>query len=189
MTARRRTAAVLAVLGAALAACTESGAAPKRVATEPEMTADQVMYGVNHVMTQNGVRTAVLVSDSAYVQMDSGLLDLLGVSLTFFNEQGQERGKLTSRTGEYDRRTGAMTSRGDVVLVLTGPKPRTIRGEELHFDLQADRIWSEKPVVMTEGEVTVQGSTLESDLQFRNVKLGQGSTSGVPLKGSEGITF
>jgi LPS export ABC transporter protein LptC len=180
---------LLPALALALSGC-ETSTSPGRVADRTDLPADQVIQGVKNTLTRNGIREAELRGDSAYLYAGSGMLDLMGVELLFYDELGRERGRLVSETGEFDQVTGAMVARGDVVLTLYGEKEREITGEELNFNLTEDRIWSDKPVVLKEGDLTVAGEGLDADASFQNVKLRKGSTSNLPLSDDDvGITF
>jgi LPS export ABC transporter protein LptC len=180
---------VALLLGAAASGC-EAVTVPMRTTDRAELPADQVIHGLRNTLTNNGVREAELRADSAYLHAGSGALDLMNVELHFYDEQGRERGKLTSETGEYDQVTGGMVARGSVVLVLYGDQPREITGEELNFNLNQDRIWSDRAVVLKEGGVTVSGEGLDANASFTNVKLRNASTSDLPMSDSDvGITF
>lgn len=167
---RGKTIALLGAL-AALTACSEEPTVQTRKDPLAALHVDQVLYGLEHVMTTKGVRKAVLHADTALFRDADTQVDIRGVRLEFFNETtGAGSGTLTSKTGEYDMKTGAMISRGNAVLKIQGPQgQRTIESQELNYDLQADRIWSEKPTVMREGTRVVRGSRFESDTKFQNV--------------------
>lgn len=172
-----------------LAGCREEATMPTRKDTLAELNVDQVLYGTLHVITRKGVRKANLHADTAYFKDVDSRVDLRGMRLEFFNEQtGAVSGTLSSRTGEYDMRTGAMTARGKAVLKLEGAEgERTIESDELHYNVQDDRIWSSKPTVMREGGRTVRGTSFESDTKFQNVTVQNPRSSGVQT--GEGIRF
>ncbi|MDQ3555808.1 MAG: LPS export ABC transporter periplasmic protein LptC, partial [Gemmatimonadota bacterium] len=141
-------------------------------------------------MTRGGVREAVLRSDTAYFRESANEADLVGVKLDFFDENGAPSGQLTSRTGHYDLRTGAMTATGSVVLDIDMEgRQRRIETEELHYDLKGDRIWSDKATTSREGATVYRGSSFTSDARFRNVQVQGASTTGGVETGGTGISF
>lgn len=163
-----------------VAACKDETTAPGTLVDDADLPADQIMYQLRHVMTNNGVRTALLVSDSAYVRDADRRLDLLGVDLDFFDSNGRSSGKLTSETGEYDIRSGSFVARGGVVLITTGARgQRRLETEELHYDRDADQLWSDVPFTMTENGATTRGTSFRSDSQFRNFTI-QGAQGRLP---------
>lgn len=174
-----RTLAVL-LMAVSIAACKDETTAPGTLIDDAGLPADQIMYQLRHVMTNNGVRTALLVSDSAYVRDADRRLDLLGVDLDFFDTNGRSSGKLTSETGEYDIGSGSFVARGGVVLITTGARgQRRLETEELHYDRDADQLWSDVPFVLTENGQTTRGTSFRSDSEFRNFTI-QGAQGGIP---------
>lgn len=173
------TAAALAGALAASSGCGTESTTPSVVADASQLPADNVILGVEHTMTKNGVRTGVLNSDTAYLHEASREMDLRGVALQFYSDNGTPSGTLTSTSGEYDIGTGAFVARGDVLLVTRGPEgERRVETEELHYDVEGDRLWSEVPFVMREGGRTTRGTSFRSDAEFRNWSVTGAETSG-----------
>jgi len=136
------------------------------------LPADQLLMGVTHHMTVEGVRTAKLLSDTTLVFNDSAAIQLRGVDLELYSETGDVRATLTSTTGELDTSNNRMIARGGVVLIVRGANGRTVRTEELHYDPQSKRIWS--PVRTCErptGAGERCGEGFESDDQFQNFRI------------------
>ncbi len=172
-----------------LAACGKEAAVPTQQDRLAKLNVDQVIYGLEHVMTTGGVRKANLHGDTAYFKDADSRVDLKGVRLDFFNETtGAGSGSLTSRTGKYDMRTGAMTANGNAVLTIQGEKgPRVITSEELNYDVAGNRIWSSKPTVMKEnGKEVGRGTSFESDAKFQNLTVRNAQGSGPAPTGSGG---
>lgn len=176
----------------ALAACQDGATTPSPAAMLQEMPADQVMFGVEHNMTTQGIRRAVLHGDTAFVHQGGSRIDVVGVRMVFFDENGRQTGTLTSNTGTYQLRAGSMVAHGNAVLRTEGDDgtERTIETEELHFDVRGDRLWSEQPTVMREGGRILRGTSFESDGRFQNVTVRRAETDGEPLNRPGGeITF
>lgn len=169
--------AILAAVG-----CGSGGADP--VSGEaPEMQADQVIYGVEHIVTADGVKRALLEADTAYMYEDSARFDLREVHLIMFTDRGEPRGELTARRGRLDTQTQQMVARGDVVLV-TAEEDRTVMTEELHFDPEGDRIWSDVETTLQQDGTTVRGTGFTSDARLRNLRIRgpSGTFEGVELE-------
>ena len=177
------------------AACSGEATTPGRTETAAALPADNVMYGVEHAMTAGGVRKAVLFGDSAYVRQSESEIDVMGVRLTFYDENGAKSGDLTSRTGDYNMDSESMVARGNVVLNLVsrnGEPARRIESEELNFDLKGDQIWSDQPTVMRQGASVTRGTSFKSDTRFQNLSIANARTEGgVPpvRRGNGGFSF
>jgi LPS export ABC transporter protein LptC len=169
-------------LVAALLAAACGGAAGPTAAGYRELPSNQLLVGVTQEMSSNGVRSALLVSDTVYMFNDSSKAHLRGVFLTLYDEDGVVTSTLRSESGELDTDTERMVARGNVVLIAEGGD-RRIESEELHYDPQTRKLWSDVPFVMnTRGEIS-RGISFESDDQFRNVFVRQ------PAGRMEGLRF
>lgn len=133
---------ILALAFGALAAACQGTTAPASTDYE-SLPADQVMYGMTHYMTNGGVRSAHLRSDTALIFNDSSSIQLRKVELDIFTETGTVRAELTSEAGNLDRQTNRMVARGNVILRITGENARTVFTEELHYDPTTKMVWSE----------------------------------------------
>jgi LPS export ABC transporter protein LptC len=136
-----------------------------------DVPADMIVIGMTEYMTAAGLRKARLQGDTAYVHDDSGKVKVKGVNLLIFDEQGGETAKLTSKTGDFNTSTQAMVARGTVVLITTKGKSRRIETEELFYDPQSKRIWSNVNTVMIEDGQRASGDGFTADDQFQNVQI------------------
>jgi LPS export ABC transporter protein LptC len=190
--ARRVVSAVLGAGAVLLGACTVETTQPPQAPVKGEVTSGQVMYELHQRITKNGIMKADLHSDTASTRPESPVIDLKGVRLAFFDEQGKPSGNLTSRTGEYDTGTSAMIARGAVVLVLHDPKgQRVIHSEELHYDQRGDRVWSDKATTMEQDGKTYHGTRFHSNTSFTNLTVQSLTTSGIPTRSGKdgGLSF
>ncbi len=155
---------------AALAAACGGNAADPMVAEFATMPADQIMEGVEFSSTTAGVRSSKVLADTAYLYEDSTVMHLRGVDLEMYDATGKRTAHLTSLSGVYDQATQKMVAKGTVVLVIIGDG-RRIESEELHYDPQSRRIWSDVQTRMTEadGNVTTAAS-FNADDQFNNIQ-------------------
>lgn len=164
-----RAAAALALV---VVGCGAGGQDPIAGEEYLKMPADQVMFDVEHHITKDGVRQALLEADTAYLYEDSARVEVRRVHLTLFNEKGEQTAELTSLGGVLNTRTQAMVARGNVVLV-TRTRDRRIETQELHYDPPGDRIWSDVATTLTEGGTVVRGTGFTSDGQLRNLQVRQ----------------
>jgi LPS export ABC transporter protein LptC len=171
----------------ALAGCGSGATTPSTSAVPDSLPTDQIIYGLQHVMTKEGVRQAILYGDTAYLKQAGDQIDLVGVRLTFFDENGRESGDLRSETGTYDVRAGSMVAEGNAVLRTDGEGgERVLETEKLHFDVTGDRLWSDVPVVMREGGNVIRGTSFRSDARFQNVTVTRAQTSGTGTQNGRG---
>jgi LPS export ABC transporter protein LptC len=176
-----------AALSAALGACMVDTTQPPPHAAKADVTSAQVMYELHQRITKLGVVKADLHSDTATSRAESPVIDLKGVRLAFFDEQGRPSGNVTSRSGEYDTASGIMIARGNVILVLKNEKgTRTIRSEELHYDQRGDHVWSDKATTMEEDGKTYHGTSFQSNTRFTNLTVQGLTTSGIRTSGQKG---
>jgi LPS export ABC transporter protein LptC len=134
-----------------------------------ELPADQVMTGVTQNFTASGVRSAIGVFDTVFVFEDSSKVHLRGVNLRMFDETGAQTAVVTSLSGVLNDATNEMTAIGTVVLVTSDQ--RTIETEELHYDPNTRRMWSDVETKMTyEGRVQI-GDAFRADDQFTRVDI------------------
>lgn len=160
---------IAAVAVVVLAAC-GGGADPVGGEAQPDMDADRVVFGLEHVVTVDGVKRAVLYADTAFMYDDSARVELRVVRLELSQPEGTDAATLTSRRGRLNRDTQRMFASGDVVLV-TVEGDRRIETEELHYDPRADSVWSDVPTMLHQDETTIRGDGFTSDGRLHNLKV------------------
>ena len=169
--------ALLFALTALVSACQEQTAPPVVSAELQDLQADHMMLGMNHEMTQEGVRYASLRADTAFYYADSTKWELYQIDMTVYTTTGEERATMESDWGELDEETEAMVARGNVVLLLLDRDGR-LESSELHYDPLRKRFWSDSATVFREGGTVTRGSGFESDLEFTNVRITNASARG-----------
>jgi LPS export ABC transporter protein LptC len=170
-----------------LTACGNDATTPSAADAVEELRSDQIIYDLSLVMSTDGIRRALVNGDTAYMAQSGSEVELIGVRLIFYDEMGRQSGTLTSETGDFDWRMRTMIARGNAVLRTQGPEgERILETEELHFDVNADRLWSAVPVVLRDGERDLKGTSFESDGQFQNFTVHSPETSPQDVGGSEG---
>jgi len=171
---------------AALAACEGAPAPSVPVAANADDT--QRTYGMNLKLTESGVLKADLYGDTAFSKPNTDLTELRGVKLTFYDSEGKKPGKLTSKTGEYDARTGIMVARGNVVLITHNDEgqERVIRSEELHYDQRGDRVWSDRETIIDEAGRHAVTDGFTSDTRFTNMRGKNAKSTGIRVNAGAG---
>ena len=150
----------------ALLGCQEEVVRPS-VTLEAADTADQVLYGMEHYVTDQGLRRSLVEADTAYVYQNTQMVEMRGVKVTFYSPSGEITSTVTGDSGTYLTRDGSMSARGNVVAVT--PDGRTLRSQELKYDSRSQKISSDKPFVYDRADQHLEGNGFTSDPDFRNV--------------------
>lgn len=169
----RNLAAAMIVFLAGASACSERSAPP--VAAEANAlvdSADQVMFGINTILTDRGVRQAVLRADTGFFFDEGTRIELRGVHLTFFTPEGVENSVLTAREGTFNTRQNRTEARGNVV-VISEQQNRRLTTEQLRYDQSINIISSDSAFVLTEPARRLAGVGFTSDPEMRNVRVSQ----------------
>ena len=157
------------LLCAAFAACETQAEPPVASSDVANMDADQVMFGVEYFVTGNGIVRGVLRSDTAFMYEDSALVRVRPVDLTLYDEQGDTAGVVTARSGLLNTRTQVMVATGSVVVQEVGGD--RIETEELHFDPNRDRVWSEVATTIHRQGTVLRGSGFTSNTQLTDTRI------------------
>ncbi|MDH5590697.1 MAG: LPS export ABC transporter periplasmic protein LptC [Gemmatimonadota bacterium] len=147
---------------------TENTVAPGEI---QEIQADFVTFDMTSYITTGGIRQAKVTADTAYIYNDSSAVQLRGMELIFYDDDGRPRATVTALGGSLDQSTDRMLAQGDVVLLihLDG---RRVESQEIVYDPNQDRLWSDSLTVLTEADGTVtRGSSFRSDMEFRNLRI------------------
>ena len=187
---RRNRVPALLTLGVALAAtvaCQRDGAQPPVTgAPSPADTADQTMFRVRTLLTDQGLMRAELLADTAYAFEEGTRFEMRGVHTTFFTKNGAKDAVLTSREGTYNTRLGNMQARGNVVVV--SEDGRRLTTPELRYDQAKNEIASDSAFVATDPQRRLEGIGFRSDPNMVNVRClnacrGSAGTVNVPASG------
>ena len=153
-------------LYAVLASCRD-GTRPTRTET-PVDSADQVLIGMTHFVTEGGVRRAQVQADTAYFFSATQSAELRAVRITFYDVQGAETSHLTAREGTYHWRTQDMEGRGNVVVVRRSDAG-TLRTEALRYRQGRNEVSSDLAFTFDSPTQHLKGVGFTSDPDFRNV--------------------
>jgi LPS export ABC transporter protein LptC len=171
---RGRSFATAIALSLLAIACGEEESTP--VASPPllETGADMVIQGLRHLITLDGIKEGEIFADTAFFYRDSSLYHLRKPELILFTESGARRAQITADRGRFNPNTREMLAQGGVILVITEGDKR-VESEELHYNPNGDRIWSDSATTMIEPGRISEGFGFESDLNFRRTVVGPGS--------------
>src|SRR5262249_22252234 len=134
MTVMRRfalfAASVLAVATGA-SACANSKQPPVGPPSVAD-SADQMLIGVQYVMSTKGIHCVQLNAHTSYVLDDQTRFDLRRAHVTFKTETGAPQGTMEANRGMYNQRTQILEGWGDVVVQLIDG--RTLKSPHLTFN-------------------------------------------------------
>ena len=162
--------AVLAAMTLLVAGCEEEGDRPLASATLLGLEADQVLVGVEMNLTRAGVRSAVLVADTAFSFQEEGLLQLRNLVITFYGDTGLEEGVLTGRQGEYQFESGDVAVNGDVEVTEALGSKRLVT-ERLRYVASVDSLYGDTTFVLYRPGLESRGNSFVSDAQLENVQI------------------
>ena len=159
-----RSLVTLIVAGAALAAgaCKQEAAPIPTTQSALADSADQVMSGIQFLLTSSGVQQGKLVADSGFMFENSTRIELRGVRTDFFTKTGDQTGTLTSREGTYLKQRGDLEARKNVVVISTDGR-RKLETEQLRYDERTNRITTDSAFVITENGEVRQGIGFSTD--------------------------
>lgn len=167
-TAERRAVltAFVFVSGLLAAACEETGVRPTATLQAAD-SADQVLEGFSHYVTNQGVRRSRVEADTAYFYENTQVTELKDIKVTFYDLKGEEGSTLTARRGTYRWQDGSMEANDNVVVV--SPDGRRLTTETLRYDNASNTISTDKRFSFDRGTEHLEGNSFRSDPDFRNV--------------------
>ena len=157
---------VIALLAIAGAACEDTGARPTTTVQAPD-SADQVLEGFSHYVTNQGVRRTRVEADTAYFYESTQITELRTVKVTFYDLKGEEGSTLTSKRGTYRWQDGSMQANDNVVVV--SPDGRRLATATLKYDAASNTISTDKHFTFDRGTEHLEGNSFRSDPDFKNI--------------------
>lgn len=168
----------IVVLGlvAASAACS-NGTEPKVTSANPLAdSADQVMFGISTMITDQGLLRAKLAADTAYFFDGSTRIEARHETTTFYTSTGVQNAVLTSIEGTYNQQRGTMEARKNVVVVTTDNK--RLETSLLDYNQQSNIISSDSAFVLTQPTGVMHGIGFTSDPNMSNLHVKRVITGG-----------
>lgn len=164
------------IAGLLLAAALATGGCAEEEPVEtagPELLglgADQVMVGMEHLVTREGILRARIRADTAYTYQDSSVVHLQPFEVTFYGPEGATTTELTARRGTYDLRTNDVEAFEDVV-VLDRQEDQRLETEELRYDARANELTSDRPFALHRSSGILRGAGFVSDPELDTVRV------------------
>jgi LPS export ABC transporter protein LptC len=167
---RRGAGVVLALLTtlalAVLSGCEESGARPTTTIEAPD-SADQVLEGFSHYVTNDGIRRSRVEADTAYFYEGTQVTNLTNLKVTFYDLKGAESSTLTAKRGVYRWQDGSMEANDQVQVV--SPDGRKLKTQAIRYDNAANTISTNVHFTFDRGSEHLEGNSFRSDPDFKNV--------------------
>jgi LPS export ABC transporter protein LptC len=132
-------------------------------------SADQVLIGMTHYVTEAGIQRARVRADTAYFFSGTQRAELRNVHVTFYDATGSPTSTLTAREGTQYWRTGDMEARGNVVLIR-GKDGATMRTEAMRYSQAKNEVTSDYAFTFDSPTQHLRGIGFTSDPEFRNVQ-------------------
>jgi LPS export ABC transporter protein LptC len=149
-----------------LTACEDTGVRPTSTVQAAD-SADQVLEGFSHYVTNDGVRRSRVEADTAFYYEPTQVTELHHVKVVFFDIKGAEGSTLTAHRGTYRWQDGSMEATGNVRVV--SPDGRRLSTESLRYDNATNQIMTDKKFSFDRGEEHLEGNSFRSDPDFKNV--------------------
>ena len=158
---------VLSALSAFSAlSCEDTGVRPTTTVQATD-SADQVLEGFSHYVTNDGVRRSRVEADTAFYYEPTQITELHDVKVVFFDLKGAEGSTLTAQRGTYRWQDGSMEATGNVRVV--SPDGRRLTTESLRYDNATNTIMTDKQFSFDRGQEHLEGNSFRSDPDFKNV--------------------
>lgn len=168
----RRLIVALAATVLAASACSRKTPPPVAATATDADTAEQVLYGVQTVLSQQGVRRGTLVADTAFVFNDQTRFLFHHPRATFTKEDGAPNGTMVADRGLYDTRSQVLEGWGHVVITTVDGK--RLASPHLRFDQIANIVSSDTTFSLTDGNRRQDGTGFESDPQLNRFSCKRG---------------
>ncbi len=155
-----------AVWALSVLSCEDTGVRPTTTVQATD-SADQVLEGFSHYVTNDGVRRSRVEADTAFYYEPTQITELHKVKVVFFDIKGAEGSTLTAQRGTYRWQDGSMEATGNVLVV--SPDGRRLSSESLRYDNATNQIMTDKQFSFDRGEEHLEGNSFRSDPDFKNV--------------------
>jgi LPS export ABC transporter protein LptC len=147
-------------------ACEDAGVRPTATVQTPD-SADQVLEGFSHYVTNEGILRSRVEADTAFFYEPTQITELHKIKVVFYDIKGAESSTLTAKRGIYRWQDGSMEASGDVVVV--SPDGRRLATDVLRYENATNLIVTDRHFTFDRGEEHLEGNSFRSDPDFRNV--------------------
>jgi LPS export ABC transporter protein LptC len=151
-------------------ACTDTQAPPVTNETLLPDSAEQMLFGIEVILTDAGVRRAVVASDTLLMYDQNTREELRKVTARFYTPAGEQQAVLTSAEASHSTRLGSMEARGTVVVVSSDGKK--LESPQLKYDPSRNEISSDSAFTLTEpGDRITKGIGFVSNPDMTNMRI------------------
>jgi LPS export ABC transporter protein LptC len=158
-----------AVAAITAVACSDTQAPPVSQEMLLPDSAEQMLFGVSLILTDGGVRRAIVKSDTLLTYDDNTRNELFKVNATFYTPAGEQEAVLTALKGTHSSRLGSMEARGDVLVVAADGERLTT--PHLKYDPSRNEISSDSAFTLTEGARVTKGVGFVSNPDMTNMRI------------------
>jgi LPS export ABC transporter protein LptC len=157
-----------AVAALVAAACADTQAPPVTQDMLPD-SAEQMAFGVSFVLTDAGVRRAVVRADTLLTYDANTREEMRKINARFFSAAGEQDAVLTALAGSHSARLGTMEARGDVLVVSREGEQLTT--PHLRYDPSRNEISSDSAFTLTQGDRVTKGVGFVSNPDMTNMRI------------------
>jgi LPS export ABC transporter protein LptC len=161
-----RVAALVALTAISALACEDPGVKPTTTVQAAD-SADQVLEGFSHYVTNEGVLRSRVEADTAFFYEATQITELHKLKVVFFDVKGAESSTLTAQRGTYRWQDGSMQASGNVLVV--SPDGRRLATSALRYENATNLILTDQHFTFDRGEEHLEGNSFRSDPDFKNV--------------------
>jgi len=147
-------------------ACEDPGVKPTTTVQAAD-SADQVLEGFSHYVTNEGILRSRVEADTAFFYEATQITELHKVKVVFFDVKGAESSTLTAQRGTYRWQDGSMEAKGNVLVV--SPDGRRLATSVLRYENATNLIMTDQHFTFDRGEEHLEGNSFRSDPDFKNV--------------------
>jgi LPS export ABC transporter protein LptC len=150
-------------------ACSDTQAPPVTHFSLIPDSAEQILFNIELTLTDEGVRRAVVQSDTLLTYDDNTREELRKVTARFYSVAGEQEAILTSVQGAHNSRLGTMEARGNVIVV--SKEGKQLNSPHLRYDPSRNEISSDSAFTLTEGERITKGVGFVSNPDMTNMRI------------------
>lgn len=175
MPALLRRVLLLGAMATFAAACSSRGnTTPVKAGSTLADSAEQVMFNVRSLLTNEGVQRGEMFADSVYVFDDNTRFELRKVRTTFNTATGVKDGTMKADRGRYNLRQQMLEGFGNVVITTTEGKRLT--SPHVRYSQASNEVSSDSAFTMVEPGRTLSGIGFRADPQLNHVTVLKGAS-------------
>lgn len=123
----------------------------------------------------------ILIANKLLEYSDGNMDFPKGIEIRFLKENGDIESKITAEKGFYNRKENLYFGQGNVI-VENYEKKQKLTSEELYWNSNSKRIYSNSFVTIKENQKILNGTSFESNETFTNYTL-HNSSGKIPIPG------